>query len=128
MADNLRADSQIIRTTDRTLIKNLLINNCVLEVFPDAKDQMVSFGIKSLATLTIESVHNFIVNKVIPRFASTWQRERMASARNSDGIEPVDNVADGISTISNAFLNAHMNKSYRYYWKSIVVGQHGISD
>ena len=83
----------------------------LLEVIPDAKDQMVSFGIKNLATLTIESVHDFIVNKVIPRLASTWQRERMASTSNSDGIEPVDDVADGISTISNAFLNAHRLES-----------------
>ena len=29
----------------------------LLEVYPDAKDQIVSFGIKNLATLTIESVH-----------------------------------------------------------------------
>jgi hypothetical protein len=40
-----------------------------------------------------------------------WQRERMASASNSDGIEPVDDVADGISTISSAFLNAHRLES-----------------
>jgi hypothetical protein len=30
MADNLRADSLIKRTTDRTLIKNLLTKNCVI--------------------------------------------------------------------------------------------------
>ncbi len=39
----------------------------LLEVFPDAKDQIVAFGIKNLATLTIESVHNFRVTSVIPR-------------------------------------------------------------
>jgi hypothetical protein len=32
MADNLRADSLIKRTTDRTLIKNLLIKNCVWSI------------------------------------------------------------------------------------------------
>jgi hypothetical protein len=48
----------------------------LLEVFPDAKDQIVSFGIKNLATLTIErSVHNFLVTSVIPRLARTWLSE-----------------------------------------------------
>ncbi|KAI2489704.1 hypothetical protein MHU86_24871 [Fragilaria crotonensis] len=41
----------------------------LLELFPDAKDQIVSFGIKNLATLTIESVHDFLVTSVIPRLA-----------------------------------------------------------
>ncbi|KAI2493926.1 hypothetical protein MHU86_20611 [Fragilaria crotonensis] len=39
----------------------------LLEIYPDAKDQIVSFGIKNLATLTIESLHDFIVSTVIRR-------------------------------------------------------------
>jgi hypothetical protein len=42
----------------------------LLEVYPDAKDQIASFAIKNLAKLTIEGVHNFIVSKVIP----LWKR------------------------------------------------------
>ena len=36
----------------------------LLEISPDAKDQIVAYGIKNLATLTIEGVHDFIVNTV----------------------------------------------------------------
>ena len=39
----------------------------LLEVFPDAKDQIVSFALKNLAKLTIEDVRDFILSKVIPR-------------------------------------------------------------
>ena len=39
----------------------------MLEAFADAKDQIVSFGLKNLATLTIESFHDFMVSTVFPR-------------------------------------------------------------
>ena len=35
----------------------------------DAKDQIISFGVKNVATLTIEGIHDFIVSVVIPRLA-----------------------------------------------------------
>jgi hypothetical protein len=41
-----------------------------LEIFPDAKDQIVGYGVMNLATLTIEGVHNFIVSSVLPRLAA----------------------------------------------------------
>jgi hypothetical protein len=41
----------------------------LLEMFPDAKDQIVAFGVKSLATLTIEGVLDLIVSTPIPRLA-----------------------------------------------------------
>ena len=47
----------------------------LLEVFPDAKDQIVTYGVKHLATVTIESVHDFIHNTVIPRLAAKWKKE-----------------------------------------------------
>ena len=47
----------------------------LLEVFPDAKDQIVTFGVKNLAMLTIESVHDFIISTVIPRLTKTWMNE-----------------------------------------------------
>ena len=43
----------------------------LLEIFPNAKDQIISFGIKNLATLSMESVHDLLVTKVIPRLATT---------------------------------------------------------
>jgi hypothetical protein len=83
----------------------------LLEVFPDAKEQIVSFGIKNLGTLTIESVHDFIVTNVIPRLATTWQSEKMATT-NSNGVKPVHNEPDGNATaIGNAFLKAHRLES-----------------
>jgi hypothetical protein len=50
----------------------------LLEIYPDAKDQIVSFGVKNLAKLTIESVHDFIVTTVIPRLALLWQKDEEA--------------------------------------------------
>jgi hypothetical protein len=41
----------------------------LLERIPDAKDQIVAFGVKSLATLTIEGVLDLIVSTVFPRLA-----------------------------------------------------------
>ena len=37
----------------------------LLTVFSDANDQIASLGIKSLATLTVESVHDFLVTSVV---------------------------------------------------------------
>ncbi|KAI2509106.1 hypothetical protein MHU86_5354 [Fragilaria crotonensis] len=57
----------------------------LLEMYPDAKDQIVSFGVKNLATLTIEGIHDFIVSIVIPRLASVWNEDQkvLAAADNS---------------------------------------------
>jgi hypothetical protein len=58
----------------------------LLEMYPDARDQIVSFGVKNLATLTIEGIHNFIVSVVIPRLATVWKEDQqkvLATADNS---------------------------------------------
>ena len=47
----------------------------LLEIFPDAKDQNVSFALKNLAKLTIEGVHDFILSKVIPRLRGCPYKE-----------------------------------------------------
>ena len=52
----------------------------LLEIFPDAKDQIVAYGVKNLATLTIEGLHDFIVSTVIPRLAALWQKDEEAMA------------------------------------------------
>ena len=43
----------------------------LLEVFPDAKDQIVAFGIKNLAMPTIERVLDHMIRKDIPRLMKT---------------------------------------------------------
>lgn len=48
----------------------------LLEVFPDSRDQIISFAVNNLAKLLIECVHNFIISKVIPRRLITpWKSD-----------------------------------------------------
>ena len=54
----------------------------LLEVFPNAKDQIIAFGIKNLATLTIESVHNFILSTFLPTLTVLWEKEMMIPDRD----------------------------------------------
>jgi hypothetical protein len=71
----------------------------LLELYPDAKDQIASYGIKNLATLTIESVHDFIISKVV--LTSTSNNEHADVPKEADLCENTDN-----KTV-NSFLNAH---------------------
>jgi hypothetical protein len=43
----------------------------LLEAFSVAKDQIVAFGVKNLATPTKESVHDFILSTVLPKLTAT---------------------------------------------------------
>jgi hypothetical protein len=52
----------------------------LLEVLPDAKDQIVSYAIKNLAKLTIKGVHDFFVSKVIPRLIKLWKSDTTLSS------------------------------------------------
>ena len=52
----------------------------LLEAFPDAKEQIVSFAVKNLAKLTIEGVHHFIKLKVIQRLIFLWKSDVAAAA------------------------------------------------
>ena len=74
----------------------------LLENFPDAKDQIISFCIKNLATLTIESCREHIVAKVIPRLVGVWQKEENEAAA-------AQTVATSSTTavISNAMNNSN---------------------
>ncbi|KAI2513104.1 hypothetical protein MHU86_1396 [Fragilaria crotonensis] len=56
----------------------------LLEIFPDAKEQIVAYSIKNLATLTIEGVHDFIVSTLIPRLAGVWKMEVATAGISSD--------------------------------------------
>ncbi|KAI2511392.1 hypothetical protein MHU86_3003 [Fragilaria crotonensis] len=90
----------------------------LLEVFPDAKDQIVAYAITNLATLTIEGVHDFIVSTVLPRLVSIWQKDVAASSTTSETSSPatINNRAgeagDAMMAPNiNAFLNAHRLES-----------------
>ena len=72
----------------------------LLEVFPDAKDQIIAYGIKNLATLTIESVHDFILSTVLPRLTVLWEKETMLSDREDDTLE-------ARSQANQTFLKTH---------------------
>jgi hypothetical protein len=73
----------------------------LLEIYPDAKDQIVSFGVKNLAKLTIESVHDFIVTTVIPRLALLWQKdEEAAAAPATADLSAISTSMTSINTIN----------------------------
>jgi hypothetical protein len=74
----------------------------LLENFPDAKDQIISFCIKNLAFLTIESCREHIVAKVIPRLVGVWQKEENEAAA-------AQSVATSSTTavVSNAMNNSN---------------------
>ena len=90
----------------------------MLELYPDAKDQIVSYGIKNLATLTIESVHDFIISTVVPRLTSTWNNEHVDIPQATDLSENPDNKA------FNSFLNAHglesMSLTTTWLWMCLL--------
>ena len=73
----------------------------LLELHPDAKDQIASYGIKNLATLTIESVHDFIISTVVPRLTLTWSNEHVDIHQEN---HLYDNTDDKTTDL---FLNAH---------------------
>ena len=77
----------------------------LLEVFPTAKDQIIAYGIKNLATLTIESVHDFILSSVIPRLTVLWEKEMMAPA------DDCDNTSEPRSRAIHSFLKTHRLES-----------------
>ena len=87
----------------------------LLETFPDAKDQIVSFGLKNLAMLTIESLHDFIVSTVFPRLTKTWMSEQQIKhdITTADGSFASDSVANGdaVQNTIPLFLQTHGLKS-----------------
>jgi hypothetical protein len=55
----------------------------LLEVFPNTKNQFIAFVIKNLATLTIESVHDFILSTVLPMLTVLWEKENVLPDRDN---------------------------------------------
>ena len=101
----------------------------LLEIFPNAKDQIVAFRIRNLATLTIEGLHDFIVSTVIPRLASAWQKDEevadavdtstTSSTTMSDTPQPANNNHDNQEVLTRLFLRAHRleNMSFSTAWR-----------
>ena len=84
----------------------------LFEMFPDAKDEIVSFAIKNLAKLTIERVHDFIISKVIPRLITIWQSANTGSTEASAAItsttdDTATTSADNQQDPIDSFLVAH---------------------
>jgi hypothetical protein len=59
----------------------------LLEIFPDAKEQIVAFGVRKLATLTTESVYDFIVSTVIQRLALQWKKDSACATGKSNNLK-----------------------------------------
>ncbi len=79
----------------------------LLEIFPDAKEQIVAFGVRNLATLTIEGLHDFIVSSGISRLASQWQKdEEVAAAAAEDTTTARLTASQATSTERNALQTA----------------------
>ncbi|KAI2490640.1 hypothetical protein MHU86_23939 [Fragilaria crotonensis] len=109
----------------------------LLEIFPDAKDQIVAFGVKNLATLTIEGLHDFIVSTdIVPRLASEWQKDEevaeataadtstTSSTTMSDTPQPADNDHNNQEVLNSLFLHAHrlekMSFSTAWRWMRLL--------
>ncbi|KAI2502374.1 hypothetical protein MHU86_12106 [Fragilaria crotonensis] len=97
-------------------------------MFPDAKDQIVAFGVKNLArTLTIEGVLDLIVSTIIPRLALQWKKDddssKSSQEEQHEAAEAASETANehrtGVSPenqerINKSFLKAHRLKSMSF--------------
>jgi hypothetical protein len=72
----------------------------LLEIFPDAKEQIVGFGVRNLATLMIEGLHDFIISSVIPRLASQLQKDQEVPAEDTTtgGVRPTGSTSSLTAT------------------------------
>jgi hypothetical protein len=94
----------------------------LLEMYPDAKDQIVSFGVKNLATLTIEGIHDIIVSVVIPRLACVWKEDQKvletasdrASSTAAAAILHQEEAHDKDELLTASFLKAHRLESMSF--------------
>jgi hypothetical protein len=96
----------------------------LLEVFPDAKDQIVAFGITAnLAMLTKEKVHgDRIICRVIPRLTKTWMQQNDDTTNESTSF-PNNNDAAEENRV-HSFLNKHglksMSLSTTWQWMRLL--------
>ena len=95
----------------------------LLEAFPDAKDQIVSFGIANLSTLTIESVHDLIVAQVVPRLEKVW-RQQSIKRMESDG--DATTRTGRINTDTSTNTSSMTNSSNTGKHNETFLNAHGI--
>jgi hypothetical protein len=104
----------------------------LLEAYPDAKEQIVSYGLGNLAMLTIESLHDFILSKVFPRLTKTWMREQndmtAAAGRSSSASDSVAYSNDAVQNAIPTFLHNHglqsMGLSTTWRWMRLLGFNH----
>ena len=92
----------------------------LLEIFPDARDEIVGYGVKNLATLTIEGVHDFIVTSVIPRLAAEWKKDQQAQEEDhtdnntTSAVTTISTIVDDQHNFNESFLRAHRLESMSF--------------
>ena len=92
----------------------------LLEIFPDARDEIVGYGVKNLATLTIEGVHDFIVTSVIPRLAAEWKKDQQAQEEDhtdnntTSAVTTISTIVDDEHNFNESFLRAHRLESMSF--------------
>ena len=87
----------------------------LFEAFPSAKDDIASFAVRKLATLTIEEVHEFITTVLLPKLIIEWKDDKdmkVCCARDEEEAQTTP-LEDGLleneenDKIIASFLNAH---------------------
>ncbi len=72
----------------------------------------MTYGVKNLATLTIESVHDLIVNTFIPRLTATWEKETTMTTVGNNTVDlPKEEAISSRSHVTAMFLRAHRLQS-----------------
>jgi hypothetical protein len=100
----------------------------LLELYPDAKEQIVSFSIKNLGTLTIESVHDFIITSILPRLTTTWQNKQCTESSdcsiNTTTTSTTRNSSHDDESTINSFFKAHglesMSLTTTWRWMQLL--------
>jgi hypothetical protein len=82
----------------------------LLETFPDAKDQIVSFGLKNLAMLTIESLHDFIVNTKDVPVPVVVKEELVLSSDDIEKVAKAFKCHRCVLDFDSAFVHSELRK------------------
>jgi hypothetical protein len=107
----------------------------LFEEFPEAKDIFVAFAVKNLTTLTLESLHEFTITKLMPELFGIWKKEQSKSSKWQDDSEFLTMElfleSLGLSTIALTTVWRWMHDlgfSYDTRKKSFYVDGHERSD
>jgi hypothetical protein len=107
----------------------------LFEKFPEAKDSIVEFAVKNLTTLTLESLHEFTITKLMPALFEIWKEEESELAKWKDDSEflTMEQFLEthGLSTVGLTTVWRWMHDlgfSYDMRKKSFYVDGHERSD